>query len=218
MGEYKGATSVRAAVYTDYACPFCFIGHLRLEKLRQEYNLDMDWRFLEIHPENSPEGKPVAELGYSRRQWRLMMNSFGRMAAEEGIRPPRRSFTTNSRRALKLAQAVREHQPDAFETLNHRIYEAYLLESRNIGSPQVLRTLADECGVDRGIPARAWQDQKYDEVLEENQRSAARWGVPGTPTFVVGDQAYSGAIPLHMLRSAAAKVVEKGADLKTVGP
>lgn len=200
---------VPVAVYTDYLCPFCFIGHLRLEKLRREYDLDVDWRFLEIHPENPPEGRPIEELGYSRRQWRRIQHNFGRMAAEEGIQSPRRTFTTNSRCALKLAQAVREHQPECFDTLNHSLYQAYFLEQRNIGDPEVLQILAKECGVEASVLVRARDNPAYDDMLADNQRSAALWGVPETPTFVFGDQAYSGAIPIHMMRSAIAKAMER---------
>lgn len=205
MNEPSDKTPIRVAMYTDYICPFCFIGHLRLEKLRDEYDLDVDWRFLEIHPDTPPEGKPVSELGYSRRQWRQMMRNFARMAEEEGIKLPPRTFTTNSRRALKLAQAAREHQPAAFETLNHRLYEAYFLERDNIGDPDVLRALAAECGVEPEILEGAWDDPAYDEILQSNQRSAVHWGVAATPTYVFGDQPYTGAIPIHMMRHAVAK-------------
>lgn len=184
MNEPSDKTPIRVAMYTDYICPFCFIGNLRLEKLRDEYDLDVDWRFLEIHPDTPPEGKPVSELGYSRRQWRQMMRNFARMAEEEGIKLPPRTFTTNSRRALKLAQAAREHQTAAFETLNHRLYEAYFLERDNIGDPDVLRALAAECGVEPEILEGAWDDPAYDEILQSNQRSAVHWGVAATPTYV----------------------------------
>lgn len=192
-------------MYTDYICPFCFIGHVRLEKLRAQFDLEVDWRFIEIHPDHPPEGKPVSELGYSRRRWRQMMGKFARMAEEEGIRLPPRSFTTNSRRALKLALAVRAHQPDAFETLNQRLYEAFFLEGRNIGDPAVLRALAAEHGVSPELVDNAWEDPAYDELLRDNQRSAINWGAAATPTYVFGEHPYTGAIPIHMMRHAIRK-------------
>jgi len=205
MTEQSGGNRARVAIYTDYICPFCFIGHLRLEKLRGELDLEVDWRFIEIHPDHPPEGKSVAELGYSHRQWRRMMGKFGRMAREEGIRLPPRSFTTNSRRALKLALAARRHHPDAFDALNLRLYEAFFLEGRNIGDPDVLRALAAEHGVTPELADQAWSDPAYDEILRDNQQSAIEWGAAATPTYVFGDQPYTGAIPLHMMRHAVTK-------------
>jgi predicted DsbA family dithiol-disulfide isomerase len=203
MNETAMKPRLRVTVYSDYICPFCYIGWLRLEKLREEYDLYVDWRFLEIHPDNPPEGRPLSELGYPPRHWQMLMANLARMAADEGVSLPERSFTTNSRLALKLAQAVREHQPDAFEALNRELYEAYFLRRQNIGDSGVLEALAGSRGVEPALVERAWTDHRYDQVLAGNQRDAAGLGITGTPSFVFGRQVYSGAIPVDMLRRAA---------------
>lgn len=203
MNSHIEKPVLNVEVYSDYICPFCYIGFLRLEKLRDDYDLEVDWRFLEIHPDNPPEGRPVSELGYPPQHWQMLMANLARMAAEEGVTLPERTFTTNSRRALKLAQAVREHQPAAFEALNRALYEAYFLHAENIGDPEVLRSLATTCGVEPAVVEDAWLDRHYEEVLDGNQRGAGRLQITGTPTYVFGQQVYSGAIPVEMLRRAA---------------
>lgn len=206
MNEQATNPSLPVVVYSDYICPFCYIGFLRLEKLRAEYPLDIAWRFLEIHPDNPPGGKPISELGYPPRHWEMLMANLERMAREEGVTLPERTFTTNSRLALKLAQAVRAQQPAAFDALNRALYEAYFLERRNIGDREVLSAVAESCDIATATMDSAWRDERYETVLEENQRSAARLGITGTPTYVFGQQVYSGAIPLDMLRRAAGEL------------
>lgn len=203
MNQEPTKTPLKVTVYSDYICPFCYIGYLRLRKLDDEYDLDIDWRFLEIHPDNPPEGKPVTELGYPPEHWKMLMENLTRMAREEGVILAERTFTTNSRRALKLAQAVREHRPDRFEDLNRVLYEAYFLHRENIGDPEVLRALADHQGVESELVDRAWEDDRYEEMLRDNQRAAAGMRINGTPTYVFGGEVYSGAIPDAMLRRAA---------------
>lgn len=200
--------TLKVTVYSDYICPFCYIGHLRLEKLRREFALEVDWRFLEIHPDNPPEGRPVAELGYPPQHWEMLMANLAAMAEAEGVTLPERTFTTNSRRALKLAQAVVERQPEVFEALDRALYEAYFLRQENLGDPQVLRAVADACGVAPELPDHAWRDRHCDEVLADNQQRAARLGVTGTPTFAFGEQVYSGAVPLDVLRRAAVRALD----------
>jgi predicted DsbA family dithiol-disulfide isomerase len=200
--------ALNVTVYSDYICPFCYIGFLRLNKLRDEYDLDVDWRFLEIHPDNPPEGKPVSELGYPPRHWKMLMDNLARMAEEEGVTLAERTFTTNSRRALKLAQAVKEHQPGDFEKLNRALYEAYFLDRRNIGDPDVLRSVAGDCGIDPDLVESAWKDAHYEAVLDRNQHSAISMRINGTPTYVIGEQVYSGAIPVDMLRLAARQATQ----------
>lgn len=209
MPESTAGPILAVSVYSDYICPFCYIGFLRLEKLRAEYPLDVDWRFLEIHPDTPPEGKPVSELGYPREHWQMLVANLARMAAEEGVELPERRFTTNSRRALRLAQATRELQPDAFAALNRALYEAYFLRGENIGDPRVLRKLAQGSGVAEALVERAAGEARFDRVLEDNQRSAAALGINGTPTWVFGERVYSGAVPLDTLRDAAAELRAK---------
>ncbi|MGA8259086.1 MAG: DsbA family protein [Arenicellales bacterium] len=206
MRQEQRKTPLNVTVYSDYICPFCYIGYLRLGKLRDEYDLDIDWRFLEIHPDNPPEGRPLSELGYPPHHWELLMANLERMAREEGVVLAERTFTTNSRLALKLAQAVREQQPEVFEPLNRALYEAYFLDRKNIGDLTVLRSLAQACGVDRQLVERARTDPRYDQVLDDNQRSAAGLRITGTPSYVFADQVYSGALPVQMLREAARSI------------
>lgn len=209
MNDRRDATLLKVAVYSDYICPFCYIGYLRMEKLRDEYDLDIDWRFLEIHPDNPAEGRPLSELGYPPEHWKVLMANLARMAEEEGVALAERTFTTNSRNALKLAQAVREHQPAVFEGLNRALYEAYFLRRENLGDPGILRAVAGACGVDGDLADRAWNERRYDEVLADNQQSAARLGIGGTPAYVFGDEVHSGAIPVHMLREAASRAASR---------
>ena len=64
---------LRISVFSDYICPFCYIGHHRLMQLRDKYDLRINWRLIEIHPETPSEGQPVSGLGYGEEQWQRMM-------------------------------------------------------------------------------------------------------------------------------------------------
>ncbi len=54
-----------ATVFTDYICPFCYVGDVRLDRLREHFDLKINWCFLEIHPETPAEGMDTSALGYS---------------------------------------------------------------------------------------------------------------------------------------------------------
>ena len=194
---------LEAIVFSDYICPFCYIGYLRLETLRDEFDVRVDWRFLEIHPDNPPEGRPLSELGYPADHWQMLMQNLARMAEEEGVKLAERRFTTNSRRALKLAEATKEADPGVFHRLNERLYEAYFLEQQNIGDPAVLRRLAEQAGVLPELVESAWTEPRFTRVLEQNLRDAARLGINGTPAFLFGEQVIAGAVPVSTLRQLA---------------
>ena len=196
--------TLRVTVFTDYICPFCYVGDARLDALRDEYALEVDWCFFEIHPDNPPRGKPVSELGYPPAQWQQMMSNLEAMAAEDGLPLAPRTYTTNSHRAMLLAEAAKSLGEAAFNRLHKRLFTAYFAEQRNIGDEDVLRAIATECDVPGELPTEAWTDEGYERKLRDQHWRGAQIGVNGVPAFLFGRYLVSGAVPSTMLSEAAA--------------
>lgn len=190
-------------VYSDYICPFCYVGNVRLARLRDKYELRVNWRFIEIHPDTPAEGQSVEALGYVPAQWKQMMDSLEKMAEEDGITIGKHHFTTNSHKVLLLAEAAKEAGKEVFYALNDNLYQAYFGEGRNIGDSSVLREIATRSGVSDEIVERAWQNSKYEEVLNKNLLNAVSLNVTGTPTFFFGENRLTGAVSETALREAA---------------
>ena len=186
-------------VFSDYICPFCYVGDARLDKLRGAYELDVDWCFFEIHPDNPAEGKPVEELGYPPEQWQRMMANLEQMARSDGLPLAPRTFTTNSHSALLLAEATRSLAPQAFDRLHKRLFEAYFAERQNIGDRDVLRKIAAECAIPEVVVEQAWSDPDHEERLRDQTRRAARIGVQGVPAYLFGRHIVSGAVSAETL-------------------
>ena len=199
--------SIPVTVFSDYICPFCYVGSRRILDLADEFDLDILWANIEIHPDNPPEGKPVEELGYPPEQWQQMMAALSRMAEDEGLPIVERTFTTNSRRALLLAEAAKEAGRPVFACIHERLFEAYFGERRNIGDPEVLMAIAEECGMDQRLVEAAWTDPEYADRLRQYHEAAVRIGVSGTPTYVINNEsALVGAVETEDLRQALAQV------------
>lgn len=194
---------LQVTVFSDYICPFCYIGSVRLERLREQFDLKVNWASLEIHPDNPEKGRPVEELGYPPAQWQQMMAALQQMAEEESVHIAERTFTTNSRKALLLAEAAKEEGTGVFYQLHNRLFEAYFGERQNIGDAEVLRTLARKAGVPEAKVERAWTDPYFAQRLHAYHVRATRLGISGTPAFIVGQRLILGAVPTQMLRDAA---------------
>jgi len=185
------------------------VGERRLARLSEEFDVHVERRFLEIHPETPAEGRPVSELGYPPEQWARMLENLNRMGKAEGIVFSERTFTTNSHKSLLLAEAAKEEGTDIFEALNEGLFRAYFTEGRNIGDPQVLRDVAQAAGVPADRTGQAWSDATYEERLARDHEAAARIGITGIPTFIVdGRWIIEGAVPVEMLREAAQKIAK----------
>lgn len=192
---------VPVAFYFDYICPFCYVGDARLERVGRHYPIAVQYRFIEIHPDNPAEGRPVEDLGYPPEQWRAMNENLRRMVEAEKLPYAERTFTTNSRRALLLAQSVFEERPEAFRPLHRAIFHAYFAEQRNIGDPEVLRELAHSHGV-ADLVDRAWSDNHYLSRLLEHVEAAQALKLTGVPTLVVDERPFTGAVSVETLEQA----------------
>ncbi len=205
---------LRVTVFSDYICPFCYIGDVRLNKLRKDYDLKVNWCFLEIHPDTPAEGMSVTKLDYTEERFRDLMDGFYQMAKEEGLEVSKHRFTTNSHLALLLAEAAKGEGTEVFYRLHRRIFEAYYGEEQNIGDKDVLKQLADDCGIDKETVDNAWSDPRYARRLEQNLATARELNVTGTPTFFFAEGAISGAVTSAQLCSAAREGLSAQAVLR----
>ena len=199
---------LKITVFSDYICPFCYVGHHRLMRLRDEYDLKINWCFIEIHPETSPEGEPVATLEYPSEQWNQLMQNLEAVAKEEGIAMAEHSFTTNSKDALLLSEAAKEQGRETFYALHEKLFTAFFVDSRNIGDRNILCELATECGIGSDVIEQAWQDKKYQQRILSSYHAAREHEIQAVPSFIFGERKLTGVVTEDIMRSAASELVK----------
>jgi predicted DsbA family dithiol-disulfide isomerase len=197
---------LNVTVFSDYICPFCYVGSLRLIKLGDAFDLRVNWRGVELHPETPAIGMPVNELGYPPQQWLEMMNHLRELAAEDDIVLAEPEFTTNSRRALLLAEAAKEAGRAVFYRMHERLFRAMHTDGLNIGEERTLRRLAGEAGLADELVEAAWRQERFANRLRASTQEALRLGIKGVPTYVIGEQIITGAVPFEELYHAAEMV------------
>lgn len=203
---------LQVTVFSDYICPFCYVGHHRLMRLRDEYDLQINWCFLEIHPETSAEGEPVTSLEYPSEQWNQLVQNLKAVASEEGIAMAEHTFTTNSKDALLLSEASKEQGREKFYTLHEKLFTAFFVDSKNIGDRTVLRTLASDSDIDDAVVESAWQDSKFEQRLQSNYHQARKHQVQAVPSFIFGERKLTGVVPEHVMRSAAKELLDSSPE------
>ena len=194
---------LKVTVYSDYICPFCYLGHHRLQKLKDSYELKINWCFLEIHPELSAQGDDIEALDYSSEHWQQLLTNLRRIAEEEGVTLNEPAFITNSRYALLLAEAGKQCGREIFYRLHEALFAAYFVDGRNIGSRDVLRDIAADSGVDAHLIESAWTDDAFAQRLSGNYHSARQHDIESVPAFVFGNRVINGVLPETEFRRAA---------------
>jgi predicted DsbA family dithiol-disulfide isomerase len=95
-------------IYSDYICPFCYIGFDRIKKLKEQFDFDIDWEPFEIHPETPKVGLKMDELLFPKEYLEMVMTNVKRLADEEGIKFKFSDKLPNSRLALIVSESARK--------------------------------------------------------------------------------------------------------------
>ena len=185
-------------VFSDYVCPWCYLGSARVARLKKEHGVKVRLVHFPLHPEIPAQGKSLDELfagrGYDVPKMQAQMRA--RMQAE-GLPYGDRKMTYNSRLAQELGKWA-DTQPGG-EAIHDALFRAYFVEGRNIGDPEVLVQVAESVGLP-GDKAREVLDQRsYKAAVDADWQKSREYGVTGVPTFVSGGRGVVGAQPYEVL-------------------
>lgn len=158
----------------------------------------MEWLGLEIHPETPLGGADIVKrFGKEGLQGALInLNKSGK---KYGIKFSKLTHMPNSHNALEAAEYARtEGKLDAFHS---KLMKAYFTDAKDIGSIDVLLKLGNECELDSEKLKSAIIDKSFEDKLNADAKSAKKYGVNSTPTFIINDK-YSivGAQPIDAFR------------------
>ena len=179
---------------------------MRIEKLRTEHDVKVEWVHFPLHPDTPPEGRALAALFGGRDEDRRARHEQmkARMAAE-GLPYGERTMTYNSRLAQELGKWS-DTQPGG-EAIHDALFRAYFAEARDISQPAVLLDIAQKAGLSVDGAREVLDKRTFTDAVDADWELSRRYGVTGVPTFVVGSQGVVGAQPYEVLE----QLVKKGA-------
>jgi predicted DsbA family dithiol-disulfide isomerase len=189
---------VRFTVWSDYLCPWCYNGAVRVEKLRREFDgrIEFSWKSFLLRPADRGRRDPERFRAYTQSWLRpAAEDDSGTFRVWEGDAGP----PTHSVPPHRVAKAAAE--VEGFDLLHPRLLNAYFAENRDVSDENVLREIWDEAGLPEAGFARAWDDDILSRVLAEHDEALAA-GVTGVPSMRLegNDVVIVGAQPLEILR------------------
>lgn len=94
-----------------------------------------------------------------------------------------------------------------FHDFHRRIFDTYFRACEDIGNMEVLLHIADQCGLMQNELQAALLDLRYMPRLEQALREGEKYGVTGTPTFIInGTYKVVGAQLFEVFRNALLKI------------
>ena len=181
---------------------------MRIEKLRQEFEIETVLVHFPLHPDTPAEGRSMAEL-YAGRDMdpEAMYVRMKRLMDAEGLPYGRRTHTYNSRLAQELGKWA-DTQPGG-AAIHDALYRAYFVDARNIGDPEILVEIAASVGLPANIAEAVLAERRFKEAVDADWAKSREYGITGVPTFVAGGYGVVGAQPLTVLEEFLDKVGAK---------
>ena len=177
-------------VFTDYVCPWCYLGDNRVKKLKQNYHITVQLVHFPLHPETPAEGR--AREDFKAKNTRMI----GLMEAE-GLPYSARSHTYNSRLAQEIGTWA-ETQSGG-NSIHDKFFEAYFVDCRNIGDVEVIIDVVKSVGLDEQEARAVLAERRFKEAVDADWEKSRSYGVTGVPTFVSNRQRLVGAQPYEVL-------------------
>ena len=209
------ASSDPVVMFSDYACPWCYLGRARLRRAlsleaeqgegapRQAVLLPFP-----LSPDTPPEGRDAVRYLSSKgidleRALAMLLP----LMDEAGLEYPRSlegRWQYNTSRAQELALWAASEDSGAtteqLEAMHDRLFRAYQVENLDVYDLEVLAGLAEDVGLDGAAARAALERGDFRKQREAGWQQAMRAGVRGVPTYVVDGRGVVGAQPVELLQ------------------
>jgi predicted DsbA family dithiol-disulfide isomerase len=217
---------VDVEIWSDIACPWCYIGKRRFEAALAQFehrdDVRVTWRSFELDPSapHEREGEGAARLaekyGMPVERAREMQRQVTDTAAGEGLDfrldIQRSGATFDGHRVIHLAS---EHGLQ--DAMKERLLHAYFTEGQLMSDHDTLVRLAVEVGLDEDEVRQMLASDRFADKVRGDERMAGQFGISAVPTFVV-DRAIgaSGAHPPEALVELLRQGWERGAPVPVI--
>jgi predicted DsbA family dithiol-disulfide isomerase len=185
---------VDVEIWSDIACPWCYVGKRRFEAALAGFehrdDVRVTWRSFELDPSapNERSGDRAARLaekyGMTLERAREMEQQMTDTAAGEGLEfrfdIARSGTTFDGHRIVHLA-----HEHGLQDAMKERLLRAYFTEGELVGDPDTLVRLAVEVGLPEDEARETLTDDRYADEVRADERLASQLGISAVPTFVV---------------------------------
>jgi predicted DsbA family dithiol-disulfide isomerase len=177
-----------------------------VERLKKEYSVDVEWRPFSLHPEWPSEG--VRLPPHVRERFSTIYERLQKIADDNSYPLVRLDNLPNSRRALEASEYARAH--GKHEKFHRVVFKKLYGEGQDIGKWEVLRSAAQEVGLDADEMQFETEAGNYRDVLDTQLEKAYALGITAVPTYIISDKyGIEGAQPFDVFEQVLTKLAGK---------
>ncbi|WP_062233468.1 DsbA family oxidoreductase [Fictibacillus sp. FJAT-27399] len=210
---------MKVEIWSDYVCPFCYIGKRRFENALNDFedreNVEVIYRSFELDPSFKNETNKnmhtvlAEKYGMSYEQAKGMNDQMTQRAAEVGLTYDFENMKpTNTFDAHRVSHFAK--QKGLLKEVTERILKGYFTEALDISEHETLAKLAAEAGLDQEETLAVLRDGKFADDVRADEAEASQLKITGVPFFVFNQKyGVSGAQPEAVFTEVLEKVQEE---------
>ncbi|MEO1106555.1 MAG: DsbA family oxidoreductase [Pseudomonadota bacterium] len=209
--------TVKLDILSDPICPWCYIGKTHLDKALAkvpDHPFVIEWHPFQLNPD-------MPDAGMDRREY--LERKFGGKDGAVRAYAPVVEHAENA--GLKIDFEGMKRTPNTLDA--HRLihwagiegkqnavvdalFDAYFVQARDIGDPEVLSDIADSAGMDAAVVLKLLKSDADREDIRNRDTHSREMGVGSVPTFIVANQhAVPGAQPPEMWEKVIGEIMSQ---------
>lgn len=185
---------MKVEIWSDFACPFCYIGKKRFEKALNNFKhsdqVEVTYKAYQLNPTAPKEMQGTAYESFAKghgttpekakEKFAMFTANAKTVGLEYNYDIIQMTNTFDAHRVAKYANTVNlEHK------LTDRFMKAYFTEGKNLADYPTLIKLATEIGLNEKDVKRVLEENDYADLVKEQMTEGRQIGVRGVPFFVL---------------------------------
>ena len=213
---------MKITYWSDYACPYCYIGEKRLETAIDELGLkediEIEMKAFELDPNASYEvvsrtdERFAVKYGLTLNAARERIEGISLLGRREGIdfRYADTQYTNmlDAHRLTKLV-ASKDNKENTNKVI-HLLFDAYFTKNLKLADRTVLSDIAHQVGIEEDELNKMLDSNDYVDDVRFDENEAYKLGVHGVPYFVIDDKyVISGAQTKEGIKQTILKALDE---------
>ncbi len=196
---------MKIEVWSDIACPFCYLGKKKLEKALNAFpgkdEIKIVWKSFQLNPEQKTE----TDISLSEYLARVKNSDMSHIReVNSRIQDTGREYglTYNFDRAIP-ANTMKAHmllhlakKQNRQNEVKEELFRAYFTDGKNVDDVRVLSDVAEKAGLNTDFDDAVFEDDELYNEVRLDRYEASQFGIKGVPFFMFNNSyTISGAHP-----------------------
>ena len=189
--------SIKVDVFSDVACPWCYVGKRKLEQGITEFEtanpgakVEVEYHSYQLNPDmpvdyQGGQAEYLAEIkGFPLEQVVIMNQRLSGIAKDVGLDYDFEAMKmTNTHLAHQLLQFAKSKGKQ--QQMKERIMSAHFIEGLHVGKVDQLAQLAADVGLDSDEVKIVLANGSFSDAVDADIAQAREFGIQGVPFFVI---------------------------------